>query len=108
MRKSMPRPPGTECHEGFLAHCNGRLQPFTAGVTLSNGGTGGEIACGGSSSKDISGKDQGYAFNLMKHVIVQMWRKYGRMRVMDVKEVKLDARERDETDRNKINEPNDG
>lgn len=39
MRKSMLCPPGTECHEGFLTlWCNGGLKPFTAGVTLSNGG----------------------------------------------------------------------
>lgn len=44
MRKSMLCPPGTECHEGFFTPWyNGGLQPFTAGVTLSNGGRDGRI-----------------------------------------------------------------
>lgn len=47
MKKSMHCPQGTECHEGFLPRYNGGLEPFTAGVTLSNGGTNGGVCVGG-------------------------------------------------------------
>ncbi len=47
MRKSMLCPPGTECHDVFFTlWYNGGLEPFTAGVTLSNRGRDGGRAVG--------------------------------------------------------------